>query len=193
MTTKINLVLPATIELSSGGATITLPTADVPTETFQHAMEVGLARLASYGYSSVKAASKKAFEDANPGKTHTWLDKDHESLLADIRTRFLDGDWESRRASGVSMSLDPVAKEAHRLAKDFMLTTWKNLTGESTIAKIYEKRDSARDFFNESDGRYVWIESAIAKWLDDNEAKVGFRAQAADIVAKRDLADDMGL
>jgi hypothetical protein len=120
-----------------------------------------------------------------------WLPSDFESAITDVVKRLYDGTIaESARGSG-GVSLDPIAKEAHALAKAFMLKVWKAKTGEATIAKMYAARDTVRDFFTESDGRYTWREDKVAEFIDANEDKLGFRADAERIMAKRDESADI--
>lgn len=173
---QINIEIPDTFALAIGGDNVTFRAEDIPTETWSHFMSAGMARVASYTYSSPKAAARKAFEETNPGKTFTWLPTDHDKLRDDVVRKIKEGDW-GRAASG-GITLDPVGKIAHDLAKAKLMAEWVKLTGEKTIKKIYAMRESAREFFNESDGVYRWNESRVAAFIDEFDAKLHFRADA---------------
>lgn len=196
MSTEIKITLPDSIALACGGSELTFKTADLPTETMAHCLNVGLARVASYSYSSRKAAAKKAADES--GQPFVWLDKTHTALVDEIRTRFMDGDWSRASGGGFAVS-DPVTKHAHDAAKAFMVAKWRDATGVKTIADLYAKADKAREYINESrndktgDLRYTWDESAVATFVEATEDKLHFRRDAEAAIAKLSDTDvDLG-
>lgn len=184
---QITINVPDTFGVKCAGEVITFKATDIPTASWEFITMYGF-RVCGDRVNGPAAAARKAGA--------AWLPSDYESARADVVARVLNGTiGESARGTGSGMVLDPVAKEAHGLAKAYMMGVWKRKTGEATISKMYAARDSVRDFFDAKDDRYTWREDAVARFIDDNESKLGFRKDAERIVAKRDAADadDLGL
>lgn len=193
----ININVPDSFTLSIGGESKSFKASDVAQETWEHFLWTGAARVASYSYSSVKAAACKTDDGGNdPAR---WTDDMHEAQVRDVFNRIVNGDW-SRR--GTSAPSDPVGALANRLAIEAitgkfviaaglkpgvsykMATIRDNLPkeGKTKLAKYGE-------FGGKNGNTFTWSQDAIAAYVEANGLRDEAKRQLDEAAKLAESAD----